>query len=278
MRMIILGCNKNFNLFEQKKKKKKLHLATTRCSSATRGRCKENICYVIGQNQRVGRRAQCDISPLNSQAKWRFNSVVCLVIWRPLVLFRGQRGHISSVDERGPSEASASLPHWQTESPSEACSYLPMLSPLFIHFSVGIFFWHLILGRWLLGFGNCFFLCVCDWLSAHRAQESSWWPPLHSFNLPVRNECLSAGEPPCPAPASAWLHLKWCILSYWSFLVESRGGLSGSPRPVCLLNGHTERAVCWCQTPVFCVVGGILWLSGHCGSLPRPFYPLWVNN
>lgn len=123
-----------------------------------------------------------------------------------------------------------------------------------------------------------FFVCVCDWLSAHCAQESSWWPPFHGFNLPVRNECLSAGEPPCPAPASAWLHLKWCILSYWSFLVESRGGLSGSPRPVCLLNGHTERAVCWCQTPVFCVVGGILWLSGHCGSLPRPFCPLWVNN
>lgn len=35
-----------------------------------------------------------------------------------------------------------------------------MLSPLFIYFYIGIFFWHLILGRWALGFGKGF--CVID--------------------------------------------------------------------------------------------------------------------
>lgn len=94
------------------------------------------------------------------------------------------------------------------------------------------------------------------------------------------NEYSSAALPLCPAPGSVWLYLKWCILSYWSFLVESQAGLSGSPQLVCLLNGHTERAVCMCQTSVFRVVQGSLWLSGHCGSHSlQPFCPLgWTVN
>lgn len=74
----------------------------------------------------------------------------------------------------------------------------------------------------------------------------------------------------CHAPTSVWLYAKWYILSYWSFLLESQAGLSGSARLVCLLKGHTVRTVCVCQASVFCVFQGSLWLSGHCGPFPLP--------
>lgn len=80
----------------------------------------------------------------------------------------------------------------------------------------------------------------------------------------------------CHAPTSVWLYVKWYILSYWSFLLEWQAGLSGSARLVCLLKGHTVRAVCVCQASVFCVIQGSLWLSGHCGPFPSlvPSCPL----
>lgn len=115
---------------------------------------------------------------------------------------------------------------------------------------------------------------LSSFLMARHHISASYGPlqtRTHTRCHPTRhNEHSSAAPPLCPAPASVWLYVKWYILSYWSFLVESQAGLSGPARPVCLLKGHTVRAVCLCQASVFCVIQGSLWLSGHCGPLPLP--------